>query len=480
MAYQFQPIGPAKTEGIGGILTPKLQQAAKLQTGTPIVQKDKVDSKDQLTGALLGMLGPSIGKLGVTGLSALLGEKAPDWMRLEEQDPRITAEAFDDPAALAEMSLPERETFEKRRKTLDQVLPKYKTPKRLTGLGRLVEGLGTYAPSFFLDEDSAESYIKGSQASAKRLGDYDDSVLDAALARLQKRGEVMADLPSGDKAVFEGAVVLQGANKPTQVSRTGITYADGRKYVLSQGDKDIDLDAEGNFIEAGKYYKKPSLTASFRERERATDKYLGTFINADTGVDANAYEREVFTPDGLSSTEIYLKQSRKKADGTYVTEEIPLEELPRENNEANFDDLGNSNWQRYQYRYDLAPAPKNEKEAIRDRWEQLVAYESSAEQLAAFVLKARQLDDRAFTNVADLFKGLDSLGTELESFVGTLGGRGFKDSITGAFTKKDGDAADLGSPAAIRMYGNLQKFMKAQGTLQPNGPRYVEAQNQFI
>ena len=480
MAYQFQPIGTTGGRGLPSIQVPKLQAAPKLQTGTPIVQRDKVDSKDQLTGALLGMLGPSIGRLGVEGLGALLGEKAPDWLRLEEQDPRVTAEAFDDPAALAKMSLPERETFQKQRELIDQVLPKYETPKRMTGLGRLVEGLGTYAPSFLLDEDAADSYIKGAQASAKRFGDYDDSVLEAALARLQKRGEVMANLPSGEQTTFEGAIVLQGDNKPTQVSRTGVTYDDGRKYVLSQGNEKIDLDAEGRFVEAGKYYKKPSLTASLREQERGTDKYLGTFINAETGVDANAYEREVFTADGLSSTEIYLRRSRRKDDGSYVTEDIPLSELSRDPNEANFDELGNSNWQRYQYRYDLAPAPKNEKEATRERFDQLREYENSAEQLAAFVLKARQLSDASFTNVADFFKGLDSLGSEFEAFVGTLGGRGFNDSVSGAFTRKEGDAADLGSPAAIRMYGRLQTYLDAQNNLQPNDPRLVQAQNQFI
>lgn len=77
MAYQFQPIGPAGGKGLPSIQVPKLQPAPKLQTGTPIVQRDKVDSKDQLTGALLGMLGPSIGKLGVKGLGALLGKKLP-------------------------------------------------------------------------------------------------------------------------------------------------------------------------------------------------------------------------------------------------------------------------------------------------------------------------------------------------------------------------------------------------------------------
>lgn len=480
MAYQFQPIGPAGGKGLPSIQVPKLQAAPKLQTGTPIVQRDKVDSKDQLTGALLGMLGPSIGRLGVEGLGALLGEKAPDWLRLEEQDPRVTAEAFDDPAAIAKMSLPERETFQKQKELINQVLPKYETPKRMTGLGRLVEGLGTYAPSFLLDEDAADSYIKGAQASAKRFGDYDDSVLDAALARLQKRGEVMANLPSGEKTTFEGAIVLQGDNKPTQVSRTGVTYDDGRKYVLSQGNEKIDLDEEGDFVEAGEYYKKPSLTASLRERERGTDKYLGTFINPKTNVDANAYEREVFTKDGLSSTEIYLKRERKTEDGSYVTENIPLSELSKEPREANFDELGNSNWQRYQYRYDLAPPPKNEKEATRERWDQLRSYEESAEQLAAFVLKARQMNDASFTNVADFFKGIDSLGTEIEAFVGTLGGRGFNDSVSGAFTRKEGDAADLGSPAAIRMYGRLQTYLKAQKNMQPNDPRFVQAQNQFI
>lgn len=480
MAYQFQPIGPAGGKGLPSIQVPKLQPAPKLQTGTPIVQRDKVDSKDQLTGALLGMLGPSIGKLGVKGLGALLGEKAPDWLRLEEQDPRVTAEAFDDPAALAKMSLPERETFEKQRKLIDQVLPKYRTPKRMTGLGRLVEGLGTYAPSFLLDEDSAESYIKGSQASAKRLGDYDDSVLDAALARLQKRGEAMVNLPSGDPRKFEGAVVLKGDNKATQVSRTGVSYKDGRNYILSQGNAEIDVDTEGRPVEAGKYYSNNQLSSSLRDRERKASKRIGTFVNKENGHTETAYAREIFSEDGIVDTEIFLRRGRRDKDGNYVIEDIALEDLPREPVSQNFNKDGASNWELYQYRFDLAPPPTDEKESIRERWDQLRDYEHSAEQLAYFATKVRGLDPLAFTGTAQLLKTLDSLKTEVKALVGTFGGRSFEETVGTAFTRKSGDEAGLGSPEAIRMYGNLQKFIDAQNSYQPNDPLFVKAQNDFI
>ena len=59
MAYQFQPIGPAGGKGLPSIQVPKLQPAPKLQTGTPIRAKEEPDTKDQLAGALLGMVAPS-------------------------------------------------------------------------------------------------------------------------------------------------------------------------------------------------------------------------------------------------------------------------------------------------------------------------------------------------------------------------------------------------------------------------------------
>ena len=480
MAYQFQRIGPAGGKGLPSIQVPKLQAGPKLQTGTLLRPQDKPDSKDQLTGALLGMLGPSIGRLGVKGLGALIGEKAPDWMRLEEQDPRVTAEAFDDPAALAKMSLPERETFQKQKELIDQVLPKYKTPARLTGFGQLIEGLGTYLPSFFLDEDSAESYIKGSQASAKRFGDYDDSVLDAALARLQKRGEVMANRPSGEQRKFEGAVVLKGDNKATQVSRTGLSYKDGRNYILSQGDPEIDLDAEGRFVETGQYYSNPQLSSSLRDRQREASKRIGTFVNKENGHSETAYAREVFSEDGLVGTEIFLRRGRRDQDGNYVIEDIALEDLPRDPASQNFNKDGGSNWELYQHRYDLAPPPKDEKESIRERWDQLREYEHSAEQLAYFATKVRGLDPLAFTGTAQLLKTIDSLKTEVKALVSTFGGRSFEETVGTAFTRKAGDEAGLGSPEAIRMYGNLQKFIDAQNKYQPNDPLFVKAQNDFI
>ena len=247
MAYQFQPIGPAGGKGLPSIQVPKLQAAPKLQTGTPIVQKDEPDTKDQLTGALLGMVAPSLGRLGVKGLGALLGEDAPDWLKLEKEDERIAQEQALEQQQLAQMSVPERYEYLKRKQRVDQFLPKYKTPTRPTALGQFIEGFGSVAPAFFLDEDAAEPYIKGVQAGTKRLGDYDDRVLQAALSRIEERGKILGEKPDLDRETKYSAYLDVATNRAVPVTRDTVTSSDGLvQWVVSQGDPNVDFYYDSN------------------------------------------------------------------------------------------------------------------------------------------------------------------------------------------------------------------------------------------
>jgi len=242
MAYQFHPLGPAGGKGLPSIQVPKLQPAAKLQTGTPIRTKEEPDTKDQLTGALLGMVAPSLGRLGVQGLGALLGKDAPDWLKLEKEDERIAQEQALEDKKLAAMSAPEQYEYKKRKQRVDQFLPKYKTPTRPTALGQFVEGLGSIAPAFFLDEDAAEPYIKGVQAGTKRLGDYDDSVLQAALSRIQERGKVLGEDVDLDRETKYSAYADPETKEIVQVTRDVLKSSDGQKqWVVSQGDPKVDF-----------------------------------------------------------------------------------------------------------------------------------------------------------------------------------------------------------------------------------------------
>ena len=90
----------------------------------------------------------------------MLGKDAPDWLKLEKEDERIAQEKALEQQQLAQMSVPERYEYLKRKQRVDQFLPKYKTPTRPTALGQFIEGLGSVAPAFFLDEDAADPYIK--------------------------------------------------------------------------------------------------------------------------------------------------------------------------------------------------------------------------------------------------------------------------------------------------------------------------------
>tara|TARA_R100000664_G_scaffold4664_1_gene9279 strand:- start:6066 stop:8288 length:2223 start_codon:yes stop_codon:yes gene_type:complete len=247
MAYQFQPIGPAGGKGLPSIQVPKLQAAPKLQTGTPIRAKEEPDTKDQLTGALLGMVAPSLGRLGVKGLGALLGEDAPDWLKLEKEDERIAQEEALEQQQLAQMSAPERYEYLKRKQRVEQFLPKYKTPTRPTALGQLIEGIGSVAPAFFLDEDAADPYIKGVQAGTKRLGDYDDSVLQAALSRLEERGKVLGEDIDLDRETKYSAYLDVETNRAVPVTRDTIKSSDGLvQWVVSQGDPNVDFYYDSN------------------------------------------------------------------------------------------------------------------------------------------------------------------------------------------------------------------------------------------
>tara|TARA_R100000995_G_scaffold45371_1_gene21371 strand:+ start:1174 stop:3393 length:2220 start_codon:yes stop_codon:yes gene_type:complete len=303
MAYQFQPIGPAGGKGLPSIQVPKLQAAPKLQTGTPIRAKEEPDTKDQLTGALLGMVAPSLGRLGVKGLGALLGKDAPDWLKLEKEDERIAQEQALEDKKLAEMSVPERYEYKKRKQRVEQFLPKYETPTRPTALGQFIEGFGSIAPAFFLDEDAADPYIKGVQAGTKRLGDYDDSVLQAALSRLEERGKILGEDLNLDRETKYSAYADPETNDIVQVTRDVLKSSDGQKqWVISQGDPKVDfyidsLTKEKINVKPGEAYSNNLMMYDGQEIPSAQHV---NFINTEDESERayGVFYPEIMLPDG--------------------------------------------------------------------------------------------------------------------------------------------------------------------------------------
>jgi len=470
MAYQFQPIGPAKTEGIGGILTPKLQPAAKLQTGTPIRPKDEPDSKKQLTGALLGMLGPSLGKLGVKGLGALMGEKAPDWMQLEREDERIVQEQALEAQKLAEMSAPERYEYQKRKQKVDQFLPQYKTPKRPTALGELIEGLGTYAPGFFLGDDATEAYIKGAQTTSKRLGDYDDSVLQAALSRIEERGKVLSEDVELDRETKYSAYLDVATNRAVPVTRDTLKSSDGLvQWVVSQGDSNVDFYHDSN---TNKKITVPKGQAYTNNRFAFDDQDLPSaqqvnFINEDDPTE-RAYG--VFYPEAT------------KPDGTRGPLTIiqdPDGGVPRTIDEWR---ALKKNWILDQRGIEGAPALKKGKQEIADMFaDRDLAYTMLNGVLdsghVVLSIAKQAVDDpskglEAFTNTGvlanRLFNGLNNEIATLDSFVSKNFGLDTKDIITAQM--RNAQANNLATANVLGVYAAANQHAAAYQNYTGTGP----------
>ena len=305
MAYQFQPIGPAKTEGIGGILTPKLQQAAKLQTGTPIRPREEPEKKEQLLGALAGFASPWLAK----GILDLLPEK---W--IYKPDP-ATPPA---PGDLPKQRLPEVEGYvrgmdspleEEERRRIEDIkrrFPSYKDPQlERTAFGNILQGIASVAPGFALDDDSAESFLSQVGSSSKALATTEARLrkahIDRELAIAQAKAEVGDLKPT--KTEFS---VRNKDGQPVPYTREVLTSADGsRHYIKSEGqagvDSYTDIDGREHIYNPGDFYLDRSK--SVQEGE-LTDPKDDLWMQVNGSAIGTGRQRVIRDPDTRAETTI--------------------------------------------------------------------------------------------------------------------------------------------------------------------------------
>ena len=318
MAYQFQPIGPAKTEGIGGVLTPKLQPAPKLQTGTPIRPKEEPDTDKVLMGLGLGSLAPFLADLGVKGLSKIPGlEKF-----LYQEDPTLKAIKEADTAAKAVKELPsvkdtgvgysEQELRDharnKRMAEIRSLLPDLSIDQRKSVAGNLLSSLLTVGAGVPLkDPDAVDAFTSGVSGTRKFLDAQEKTGIDAAISRAEARNRAVAQIDPTLTTVNlygfqkqEGTGIVQGYRTQGLRDQYGVTWTKSRgSSVDIDPHKPKNKDGSSNIIPAGQYYinEKNNLVEG-EPADIATQTYQDTkggdlheghdrkYVDPDTGAES--------------------------------------------------------------------------------------------------------------------------------------------------------------------------------------------------
>ena len=217
--------------------------------------------KKQILGALAGAASPFLAEAGLAGLSKIPGLEGllfqPEAETKEDfgiAEPTTgTDETSTDPYLLEQKKLRQR---------VEAALPSTKLPRQKTILGKGLNELLTYAPALALsdeDDGSIASYIAAASSGKKLEGALDQSRLEAYLKREQKRGELLSDVGDFTDAIGNGTVLRDGNNKVDTVQRQFKISPDKlTKYILSQGDKDVDFvigpDGIKHTVPKGQYY----------------------------------------------------------------------------------------------------------------------------------------------------------------------------------------------------------------------------------
>ena len=325
MAYQYQPF--PKAEGLPSLVTPKLQQAGKLQTGTPIVRKEEPDKDSQILGALAGFASPYLAK----GLLSLLPEKF-----IYRPDP-ITPPS---PAELPKEKLPEVEGYvrgykspleEEERRRIEDIkrrFPDYKSPElERTTLGNILQGVASALPGLALDDDATDSFLSQVGTSSKALAASEDRLKEAQTARRLAIDKAKADVGNLTTTKTEFSVVNE-QNQPVPYTREVLTSADGsRHYIKSEGEAGVDsyTDVAGNVYTyaPGDFYI--DRTKSVQEGD-LTDPKVDLWMVANGTELATGRERvirdpktraettitEIQTPEGWVSIDRLLKEKQQQ------------------------------------------------------------------------------------------------------------------------------------------------------------------------
>jgi len=295
--------------GGGGIANlvqaPKVTPARALQfTATPRLQtqRDEKDPKKQILGAIFGGAAPFLAEAGLEALEKIPGvkdflvqsrPKTLEELGVEESkfgkgtglpslDPITGRTAGFDPIEVERRRLRDR---------IDDALPisEKMVPERRTLLGKGLREALTFLPALALGDDDdggVAAFISAAQAGKKLEGAIDEAQLENYLKRITERDKALTkDLDLTRKIAYHARQTREGDIE--QFSREVLVTKDGsRKYVVSQGDPEIDFyfgnrrDSNGRpqrtVIPRGEAYLDTNITG---DDTAIPNAQVGNYIN---------------------------------------------------------------------------------------------------------------------------------------------------------------------------------------------------------
>ena len=225
-------------------------------------KQEKQDARDIINMALLGGIsGPAAGQL----IKAM--DKAFPALDLMTEFEEMQEEPI--PEGLSDI---DRAEIERARTVSEAIVPRAKVKgKTLTPRGKIAKGALSTLPGYaaktpagaksFADIQSAVSTAEGavSTAQAKARGDVEEKRIGVERASLER---------TRTPVIFNGATLGKDGKLHAFV-RTGVMIGDTR-WVLSQGDPEVDQQLDGTKIARGKYYQNSRHTLIPGERKDPT------------------------------------------------------------------------------------------------------------------------------------------------------------------------------------------------------------------
>ena len=294
-------------------------------------QRDEKDPKKQILGAILGGASPFLAEAGLEFLSKQpvfkdrfyktepqtkeeLGYKDPTLGTTRADGPKI------DPVSGRSSGFNvTSEEARRLKKRIESAMPisTEMLPKRKTLLGKGLSEILTYAPAFALGDENdggVAAYIAAAQSGKKLEGGMDQARLDNFLKRVTERDKALTqNLDLTRKIAYHARQNQDG--ETLQFSREILVSKDGsRKYVVSQGNPEIDFyfggkrDSTGKpqriVIPRGQAYLDTNITG---DDTAIPNPQVGNYINA-----SNPTERTIG----------YFYPSRPQSDGNRKPEVI--------------------------------------------------------------------------------------------------------------------------------------------------------------
>ena len=199
----------------------------------------------------------------------------------------------------------DRAEIERSRAIGEAIVPRSKAKGRvLTPRGKIAKGVLSTLPGYaaktpagaksFADIQSAVSTAEGavSTAQTKARADADEKRATITAAQLKERKPVN----------FNGAIWRN--NRLEAFARRGTTIGN-RRWIMSQGDKDIDIDVNGDPVKKGKWYQNAEI--SLRAGDLGTPQPWVYYNQSDEGPKfANAMELEEVDDQGRRRKQVML------------------------------------------------------------------------------------------------------------------------------------------------------------------------------